>query len=116
MVKRRSRQNYLSHNEPFDLDVLLDEAYWLSKSSRLTHSHNEIIRLSALNKLDVYHHFSGVPIHEFLDFKEGVESEDFKVKHLFWSNQIDSTVPYESGFNDQFWNVSIKVQAAVSGL
>ena len=40
--------------------------------------------MTALNKLYSYGAFEDVVIHEFLDFKESVESEDFKVKHLFW--------------------------------
>ena len=40
--KRRYRQNYLAYSEPFDLDILLDTAYWNHKNSRLAHDHKEI--------------------------------------------------------------------------
>jgi hypothetical protein len=53
VVKRRHRLNYLSYTEPFDLNILLDEGYWSHKHNRLAHHHDEIVRLSALNKLDV---------------------------------------------------------------
>ena len=106
MVKRRQRQNYLAYTEPFDLNILLDEAYWNRKGQLVAHSPDEIARLSALNKLYELGHFEGGPLHEFLDFKESVESEAFKVKHLFWQNSVDAAVPYQSGFKQHFWNVS----------
>lgn len=40
--KRRSRQNYLSYDDPFDLGVLLDDQYWTIKQSRLAHDADEI--------------------------------------------------------------------------
>lgn len=105
-LKRRPRQNYLAHSEPFDLSILLDSNYWGHKQTLLSHTHEEIVRLSALNKLDVSHSFQNLPIHDFLDFKESVESPAFKVKHLYWHNEIDLSVPYQSGFKEHFWNVS----------
>ena len=92
--KRKSKQNYLAFNDPFDLDVLLDDSYWAQKESKLVHPQGEIVRLSELNKLEINHFFEDTPIHEFLDFKEPVESEHFKVKHVFWQNKIDDSVPY----------------------
>ena len=84
----------MAYTEPFDLGILLDDVYWSYKNNRLAHNHDEILRLTALNKLYSYGRFEDGVIHEFLDFKESVESEDFKVKHLFWQNQIDAMVPY----------------------
>ena len=92
----------MTYTQTFDLDVLLDEAFWQHKAKRLAHNYDEIVRLSKLNKIyDISHlvhsevgTFSSGPIHEFLDFKESVDSENFTVKHLFWQNEIDSAVPY----------------------
>jgi len=52
------------------------------------------MRLSKLNKIYDIGTFEDQPIHEFLDFKESVDSENFTVKNLFWQNTIDSAVPY----------------------
>lgn len=93
-TKRRARQNYLAYSEPFDLNVLLDDPYWAHKASRLAHSEDEIVRLSKLNKVYDIGTFEQSAIHEFLDFKESVDSVNFTVKHLFWQNTIDAAVPY----------------------
>ena len=102
--KRRSRQNYLAYNDPFDLNILLDDIYWSHKESKLVHAHSEIVRLSMLNKLEINHFFEGKAIHEFIDFKEPIDSEHFKIKHVYWQNTIDDSVPYQSGFKEFFWN------------
>ena len=86
--------------------MLLDYGYWAHKQSLLAHPPNEIVRLSNLNQLYAFGRFEQGSIHEFLDFKQSVESQEFKVKHLFWQNDVDQTLPYETGFKDKTWNVS----------
>ena len=49
--KRRPRENYLQYHEVFDLNILLDKAYWRHKEKQLLNSSEEIQRLSDLNKL-----------------------------------------------------------------
>ena len=85
--KRKPRDNYLHYHEVFDLNVLLDKPYWRHKQKQLANSQDEILRLSALNKL--YSFDSPIEedsgkIHNFLNFNESVDSEHFKVKDLYW--------------------------------
>ena len=74
LPKRRYRQNYLSYSEPFELQALLDDAYWQHKKSLLAYDWKEMLRLTNLNKLYSNGKFEECDIHEFLDFKEKVES------------------------------------------
>ena len=64
------------------------------------------MKLSKLNMRDVQGYFENAPIHPFLNFCEPVETENFRVKNLYWQNIVDQALPYQTGFQDKFWNVS----------
>ena len=53
MVRRKSHQNYLSWNDPFDINLLLDEKYWKHKRTKFVHAEEELPQLCIANKKDI---------------------------------------------------------------
>ena len=53
VVRRKASQNYLSWNDPFDLDKLLDEKYWKHKRTKFVYQAEELSQLCVRNKTDV---------------------------------------------------------------
>ena len=106
LVRRKSRQNYLAYSQPFDLNKLLDEKYWKHKKSKFHHTDTQIKDLCTLNGKVQAGSFSDQPYHHFFNFQHQEEHDSFKVKNLYWQNDVDTANPYQSGFKDQIWCVS----------
>lgn len=53
VVRRKASQNYLSWNDPYDLDKLLDEKYWKHKRSKFVYREEELAQLCIQNKKDM---------------------------------------------------------------
>ena len=51
--RRKACQNYLSWNDPFELDKLLDEKYWKHKRSKFAYSADGLSQQCIENKKEV---------------------------------------------------------------
>ena len=96
----------MQFTRPYDLSVILDSGYWKHKANCLQVSKDDMETLALMNTKDVLGTWDQVRYHHFLNFSEPVETENFRVKNLFWQNDLDSALPYQSGFRDTYWNVS----------
>ena len=106
LFRRKSHQNYLAYNEPFDINILLDEKYWKHKRSKFVHSEEEFSQLCVMNKKEQVGTFQEDVYHDFFNFQYPAESKEFRVQNLHWQNNVDLALPYQSGFKEHFWVVS----------